>query len=56
MAPDMIAGGPKATTDEMTNAEALGLCFTRIMFSFFKPLGPFYSSPWLGDCSDLTKT
>ena len=39
MAPDMIAGGPKATTDEMTNAEALGLVLYTDYVFFFQTAG-----------------
>ena len=39
IAPDLIAGGPKATTDEMTNAEALGrVLYTDYVF-FFQTAG-----------------
>jgi len=39
MAPDMIAGGPKATTDKMTNAEALGLVLYTDYVFFFQTAG-----------------
>ena len=39
MAPDMIAGGPKATTDEMSNAEALGLVLYTDYVFFFQTAG-----------------
>ena len=39
MEPDIIAGGPKATTDEMTNAEALGLVLYTDYVFFFQTAG-----------------
>ena len=39
MEPDIIAGGPEATTDEMTNAEALGLVLYTDYVFFFQTAG-----------------
>ena len=39
MEPDIIAGGPEATTDEITNAEALGLVLYTDYVFFFQTAG-----------------